>query len=221
MKKPFLLFLPFLLFVVGAFVACEEVEEAGKYDNWQPRNEAFIDSIKALTGDKILATTVEAADEMKVGELYAIPVLGGSYSSQYVYCKKLVENKVGERPNYSGYHSTISAYYYGTLITGEKFDGNFEGYGALDQTIPTLSLPENGQWPKEGRWPTAFDSPSTFTVTGVIAGWTWPLQYMRTGERWMLYIPWQSGYGSGGNSSGTILGYTTLTYDIILDSLVE
>ena len=32
MKRPFFLFLPFLLFVAGAFVACEEVEEAGKYD---------------------------------------------------------------------------------------------------------------------------------------------------------------------------------------------
>ena len=41
MKRPFLLFLPFLLFIAGAFVACEEVEEAGKYDNWHPRNEAF------------------------------------------------------------------------------------------------------------------------------------------------------------------------------------
>ena len=29
MKRPFLLFLPFLLFIAGAFVACEEVEEAG------------------------------------------------------------------------------------------------------------------------------------------------------------------------------------------------
>ena len=29
MKRLFLLFLPFLLFVAGTFVACEEVEEAG------------------------------------------------------------------------------------------------------------------------------------------------------------------------------------------------
>ena len=42
MKRLFLLFLPFLLFVAGTFVACEEVEEAGKYDNWRPRNEALL-----------------------------------------------------------------------------------------------------------------------------------------------------------------------------------
>ena len=45
MKKS-LLFLPFLLLLVGAFISCEEVEEAGKYDNWRERGEAFVDSIK-------------------------------------------------------------------------------------------------------------------------------------------------------------------------------
>ena len=215
MKRPFLLFLPFLLFVAGAFVACEEVEEAGKYDNWQPRNEAFIDSIKAETGDNILAT-IEQADNMKVGTLYAILVANSSYPSQYVYCKKLVENKNGVRPNYSGFNSTVSAYYYGTNILGEEFSGNFDGYGALDQKIK-LPLTE------ESKWYTAFDSPVTFAVTSTsyVVGATWPLQFMRTGERWILYVPWQSGYGSSGNSSGTIPGYSTLTYDLILNSIVE
>ena len=45
MKKS-LLFLPFLLLLVGAFISCEEVEEAGKYDNWRERGEAFVDSIE-------------------------------------------------------------------------------------------------------------------------------------------------------------------------------
>ena len=48
MKKS-LLFLPFLLLLVGAFISCEEVEEAGKYDNWRERGEAFVDSIKKVT----------------------------------------------------------------------------------------------------------------------------------------------------------------------------
>ena len=71
MKRPFFFVLPFLLFVAGAFVACEEVEEAGKYDNWVPRNEAFIDSIKAETGNSIVAS-LEDAKNMEIGKLYAI-----------------------------------------------------------------------------------------------------------------------------------------------------
>ena len=35
------------------FASCEEVQEASKYDNWQARNEAFIDSIARETGDQL------------------------------------------------------------------------------------------------------------------------------------------------------------------------
>ena len=203
------MFLPFLLFLVGAFVSCEEVEEATKYDNWKERNEAFIDSIKAETGEENYVADIDAAKNMKVGKLYAIeiPTTGTSVARQYVYCKKLTENPTGERPLFSGYHSTVNAYYYGTLITGDKFDGTFKGYGALDRDIPLDDLIE----------PTDFDSPATFTVSGVIPGWTWPLQYMRTGERWMLYIPWESAYGASGKDA--IIGYSALTFDLILDSV--
>jgi len=209
--KKFLLFLPSLLLLVGAFVSCEEVEEAGKYDNWRERNEAFADSIKRLAGNSYVATA-EQADAMELGKLYAIQTTAGTTAgAQYVYCKKLVKNETGERPLHTGYHSTVSAFYYGTLIIGDQFDGNFEGYSALDTHIPLESLKE----------PTVFDSPATFGVADVIPGWTAALQFMRTGERWMLYIPWQSAYGSSGNSDGTILGYSALTFDLLLERIVE
>lgn len=153
MKKS-LLFLPFLLLLVGAFISCEEVEEAGKYDNWRERNEAFADSIKRLTGENYVATA-EQADAMELGKLYAIQTTASTTEgAQYVYCKKLVKNETGERPLYMGYHSTVSAFYYGTLIVGDQIDGNFDGYSALDTNIPLNSL----------KAPTAFDSPTTFLL---------------------------------------------------------
>lgn len=191
MKRPFLLFLPFLLFIAGAFVACEEVEEAGKYDNWVPRNEAFIDSIKGKTGDNIVAS-LEDAEKMEVGTLYAISVptsgtgVNGTLRPQYVYCKKLWKTDSGAYPLFT---EKVSVFYRGTFITGEEFDGNFDGFGATDREIPLpLSDPLSENSP-ESKWPTAFNSPSEFVVSKVIAGWTWALQYMRVGERWMLYIP--------------------------------
>lgn len=208
--KKFLLLLPFLFFLAGVWVSCEEVEEAGKYDNWRERNEAFADSIKRLTGENYVATG-EQADAMELGKLYAIQTTASTTEGmQYVYCKKLVRNAAGERPLYTGYHSMVSSFYYGTLITGDRFDGNFEGYGALDKDIP---------WNGTMKEPTAFDSPLSFSVSGVISGWTAALQYMRTGERWMLYIPWQSAYGESGQSD--IRGYSALTFDLVLDSIVE
>lgn len=208
--KKFLLLLPFLFFLAGVWVSCEEVEEAGKYDNWRERNEAFADSIKRLTGENYVATG-EQADAMELGKLYAIQTTASTTEGmQYVYCKKLVRNAAGERPLYTGYHSMVSSFYYGTLITGDRFDGNFKGYGALDKDIP---------WNGTMKEPTAFDSPLSFSVSGVISGWTAALQYMRTGERWMLYIPWQSAYGESGQSD--IRGYSALTFDLVLDSIVE
>lgn len=208
--KKFLLLLPFLFFLAGVWVSCEEVEEAGKYDNWRERNEAFADSIKRLTGENYVATG-EQADAMELGKLYAIQTTASTTEGmQYVYCKKLVRNAAGERPLYTGYHSMVSSFYYGTLITGDRFDGNFDGYTALDKDIP---------WNGTMKEPTAFDSPLSFSVSGVISGWTAALQYMRTGERWMLYIPWQSAYGESGQSD--IRGYSALTFDLVLDSIVE
>ena len=181
------------------------VQEASKYDNWQARNEAYIDSIAGETG-KVFVATLEDADRMEPGRLFAIATTSGTTAGeQYVYCKKITANPEGRRPLYT---ETVSAYYYGTLITGDKFDGNFTGYSAVDRQ----------ELNAEDKKPTEFDAPAEFKVSGVITGWTAALQLMRTGERWMLYIPYQSAYGTSG--SGSIPGYSALAFDIILDDIV-
>lgn len=187
------------------FASCEEVQEASKYDNWQARNEAYIDSIAGETG-KVFVATLEDADRMEPGRLFAIATTSGTTAGeQYVYCKKITANPEGRRPLYT---ETVSAYYYGTLITGDKFDGNFTGYSAVDRQ----------ELNAEDKKPTEFDAPAEFAVSGVITGWTAALQLMRTGERWMLYIPYQSAYGTSG--SGSIPCYSALAFDIILDDIV-
>lgn len=197
----------FLLPLAALLLAsCEEVQEASKYDNWQVRNEAFIDSIARETGGLIIDSEEKAA-AVEVGRLFAIATTAGTMSGdQYVYCKKITANPDGRRPLYT---ESVSAYYYGTLITGDRFDGNFTGYSAVDRQ----------ELNAEDKKPTEFDAPSEFSVSGVIAGWTAALQLMKTGERWMLYIPYQSGYGTSG--SGSILGYSALTFDLDLVEVVE
>ena len=134
MKKSFFYFLPFFLLVMGGFVACEEVEEAGKYDNWQARNEAFIDSLRLETGDNFVAT-MEEVQQLAEGELFAIKDVYASTNknSQYIYCKKIKKLDSYENARRPLYTESVTAYYYGTLITGDKFDGNFTGYSATDQ----------------------------------------------------------------------------------------
>ena len=189
------------------FASCEEVQEPGKYDNWQARNEAYIDSIAHET--KILVAKEEDADQMSVGQLFRIKddLASTTGTEVYIYCKKIVANTEGRRPIYT---ETVSTYYYGTLITGEKFDGTFNGYSAIDQEIP--SPPD--------KVVTEFDWTADFAInnSSLRTGWKAALQLMKTGERWMVYLPYQSAYGTSG--SGSIPGYSALAFDLILDDIV-
>ena len=215
MKKSFFCLLPFLLFAIGALVSCEEVEEASEYDNWREHNEAFIDSIRRETGE-IYVATEEDVQRVPEGQLFAIRdwQVSTNENAYYIYCKKikaLDDYTTARRPLST---ETVSAYYYGTLINGLNFDGNFSGYGATDQGFLDKNDAEKA--------PTDFDSPAEFDVNGnIISGWSIVLQYMYVGERWIVYIPWQSGYGSSGSSSGSIPGYSALAFDMQLEDVVE
>ena len=135
MNKKLLVFLPFLLILAGAFVSCEEVEEEGKYANWQERNQAFLDSIKVVAGDNYVPMDLEKLDKVEVGEMFYVKneFVSTLQTPEYIYCKKLVKNLDGQRPMAT---EAAYVYYYGTLITGTKFDGSFTGYSAIDQAIP-------------------------------------------------------------------------------------
>lgn len=209
MKKTILLFLPFLLFLVSALVSCEEVEEATKYDNWKERNEAYIDSIKTASNEKFVATA-EQVKAVPVGEMFIIQNWFNSsdQNPQYIYCRKLVANPESRLPIQT---ESVNAYYYGTLITGEKFDGGFDGYGALDQNIPNPPARK----PSPESWTGVFNINSS----SLTSGWRIFLQYMSVGERWVVYIPSASAYGDAG--SGAIPGYSVLVFDVILNNIVE
>ena len=68
---------------------------------------------------------------------------------------------------------------------------------------------------------TIFDSsydrgqPTSFTVSGVIKGWTEALLLMQVGSKWELTIPSKLGYGTRG-SGGTIPPNSTLLFEVEL-----
>ncbi len=67
---------------------------------------------------------------------------------------------------------------------------------------------------------TVFDSsvergePITFALNQVIAGWTEGLQLMDEGSKYMLYIPYNLGYGE--QQAGSIPGGSTLVFEVEL-----
>lgn len=84
--------------------------------------------------------------------------------------------------------SVVSVHYRGTLSNGREFDNSW----------------------KRG-------TPEAFRLIQVIEGWQEALQLMHAGDRWLIYIPYTSGYGT--RSSGPIPGFSTLIFDVELLSI--
>ncbi|MDR0988118.1 MAG: FKBP-type peptidyl-prolyl cis-trans isomerase [Prevotellaceae bacterium] len=199
----------FISLLAALFTSCKEVEEPGKYDNWQARNQAYADSLQREAGNNFVATEQQALN-MSTNTLFAIQDMSVStdVAKRYVYCKKISENNPsGIRPLYT---STVTLFYYGTFFTGEKFDGNFTGYSAAEHG--TLDPQE-----KE-KAPTPFDSPNTWALTSLRPGMVAAMQYMRSGERWILYLPFESGYGS--TEYGSIPAYSALVFDVQIEEVI-
>ena len=86
---------------------------------------------------------------------------------------------------------TVTAHYRGTLIGGAEFDSSY----------------------KRGQ-------PASFSVSGVIPGWTEALQLMEEGTKWELFIPTSLAYGERG--AGAMIGpNATLIFEVELISIQE
>ena len=59
------------------------------------------------------------------------------------------------------------------------------------------------------------NQPAVFGVNQVIPGWTEALQLMSEGSEWMLYIPYNLGYGEAG-AQGAIPPYAALVFKVEL-----
>lgn len=116
------------------------------------------------------------------------------YNQQYVYYKKNVNYKADVPEITPLYTDSVDTYYRFTYMNGEMQQETFTG--------------ENPD-PK-------FDQTAGFRVNQVVAGWTWALQAMKQGERWTLYIPAVSGYGSGTGPKNKLQPYSVLVYDVML-----
>lgn len=200
-KKIYLL--PLLSFVF-VFFSCEETKEPGKYDNWRERNEAFIDSLQSVFDSKTdpsLFYVVDSRDK-----------------SQNIFFKKIKSVNEGTAPVLT---SSVKCFYRGMFINEAVFamapspkfyTRQYKQLDVFDQNFA-------------GDDPSAFDSPTVFPVNALINGWIEILQWMKPGERWEIYIPWASAYGSSDrvDTSGNVSvpAYSTLIFDMELLEVTE
>jgi len=81
--------------------------------------------------------------------------------------------------------SIVSVHYRGTLTDGKEFDNSYKR-----------------------------NCPEAFRLCNVIDGWQIALQQMHVGDKWIIYIPSEMGYGS--KASGPIPAYSTLIFEVEL-----
>jgi FKBP-type peptidyl-prolyl cis-trans isomerase FklB len=210
--KKYILSIALLLLSAVCITACSETDDPGTATaaDWQKQNEAYMDSLKSVLPAGRILSTREQIEAVPVGELFALidPLSSTQKNTPYIYCKKIsADNPDGESPLFT---SAVRVFYYGTFINGTSFDGNFSGYGALDNGVLSATDPS--------KVPTEDDVPADFLMNGLVPGWQWALQFMHTGERWMLYLSYYSGYGAEGK--GLVPGYSTIVFDVQLEKVL-
>lgn len=198
MNKKIYLFSLVLLALV--FVSCEETKDESKYDNWRARNESYIDDLR---------NTYDTAPDHGGLDKFQMITNPGKFlyykEVEAVESDQLNEEKVGKRPSAS--NASVSIYYKAVNILGEFVEGNYTGKN------PVAGDPN----PIEGDTPVLTDNISSNIF---VMGLKEALQQMTVGDRWIIYIPWNYGFGSGDNTSlisrYSVLGYSTLICDVQL-----
>ena len=187
------------LFLLGLFfVSCEETKEPSKYDNWEARNDAFIDSLQQVFDARTDPELLYVQDSRN--------------KSQKIFYKKIKSVAEGQSPYYT---SKVSAFYRGMFINEEVFGitPKQKYYTRLYKQLDVFDGNFKSDDPSEN------DSPTNFAVSEVVSGWIEVLQHMKPGERWEVYIPWRSAYGS--SSNGAIPACSNLIFDITLLEIIE
>lgn len=196
MKRKIHLLLPFVLLAI-VFVACDETEEAGKYDNWRTRNDVFIDSLQNVYDAKIDPDLKMLKDET---------------NGRSIFFKILKSGDPKATPPF--YTSSAGCYYRGMYIDEAVFNANpnEKYYTRLYKQLTVFDpkMAEDNPNPD-------LDPLVEFTPSGSVTGFGTALMYMRPGDRWELYIPYQSGYQNSIDQYTTeIMRYGTLIFDVTM-----
>lgn len=169
--------------------SCKEDDgTTDEYADWQAKNEAFV---QTLANDSI-----SQSNWIKIKK-YSLSASTTDAVGDYVYVHKMADSTVNHSSATALYTDSISIHYRGTLLPSTSYPN-----GYVFET--TYSLPFDA----------SICRPSSFVVSSLITGFSTAVQKMHQGDHWIIYIPYQLGYGT--TTSSTIPAYSTLIFDVRL-----
>lgn len=185
------------------FSACTEAGIEDEYHDWRSRNDAFIDSLsEAAASYRDKGVTPENASEGDMFRLLSYkkdPSVEG-YPYDYVYCKVMQKGDGTDSPLFS---DAVKFHYRGSLIPSDKHPLGYifdQSYKSAD-IDPTTSIP------------------AVYSIQSLVEGLMTAFPYMKKGDRWKIYIPYQMGYHD--DESTSVPAFSTLIFDIRLEEFAH
>lgn len=184
--------LAFVGLTLCALTSCKEQAESGEYDNWQQRNDHYIDSIAQVC-------RANADGQWVAFRAYDLGtnVKDDTDTRHFVYVHK---ESAGTGTYMPKNNDSIRVHYSGRLIPtdvhsqGYNFGRSYSGY-TLDETT---------------------DAPALMGVNGLVSGFKTAVMNMVVGDRWQIYVPYYLGYNSAEQTTSHIPAYSTLVFDVNL-----
>ncbi len=189
-----------LMMAMFTFSSCSEEEEetVEEFPNWQETNEqAFADTIayaraRVNAGDDNWKVYLNWSLENQTANTNSFIE---DYGDDYHIAVRVIEEGTGSGcPMYT---DSVKVHYRGRLLPSTSYS---EGY-VFDETY-------DGEFNEDTALPTKL------YVGDLIDGFTTALMQMHIGDRWMVYIPYNLGYGTSESSS--IPAYSMLRFEIKL-----
>ena len=201
MKIKNMKYLFLLMMAVFALASCSEDDTTtSEYDNWQQRNEQAFSDTLAYAKQQIAAGNTDWKVLLQWSLQDQTPYISGTSltynNTDYIVVHELEKGEGVTSPMYT---DSVQVAYRGRLLPTTSYP---EGY-VFDKTF-------TGTYDKE----TA--RVSEFAVSGLVDGFTTALLSMHPGDHWMIYIPYQLGYGTTTSSSTSIPAYSMLRFEVVL-----
>lgn len=199
MKRRGFYFLAVALFAVFGLASCsEEDDTVEEFPNWQARNDAFFNSLTDSVMN-LLELNPARTDWKRIKSWSKSDSIEGS-NSDYIIVNVIEEGDAASATPL--YTDTVTVHYLGRLLQsvsypyGYVFDQSYYGNYYDDVSKPLqMAIGNSGG-------------------NMLVDGFATALQHMRRGDHWMVYIPYQLGYGS--QSQTGVPAYSTLIFDLRL-----